>query len=77
MLQLRYSLERSKHEYATVMGDPFSISNLYWQLTRNHDAQDGTAIGDVRVFNMKGQDVTDSVLNAPHAGVLPACTIQR
>lgn len=76
MLQLQYSLERAKAEYATVMGDPASIRNLYWQLTRNHDAHDGTAIGDVRVFNMAGQDVTDTVLSNPFGAIRPACTIQ-
>lgn len=77
MLQLRYSRARAPHEYVTLMGEPEAISDLYWQLTRNHHATDGTAIGEVRVFNLQGEDVTATVLSSPRAGMAPMCTVQR
>ncbi len=77
MLQLRYSLKRDPHQYATVFGDPEAISNLYWQLTHNYRPQDGQAIGGVAVLNMNGGDVTDSVLSNPFGSSAPLTTIER
>jgi len=66
MLKLRYSRASNKFEYATVFGDPIAIRDLYWQLTRNYQANDGTAIGEVRVFNTDGLDITKSIMQFPH-----------
>jgi hypothetical protein len=77
MLQLRYSLKRDPHQYATVLGDPLAISNLYWQLTHNYQPQDGMAIGDIKALTMDGRDVTDQVLTNPFGASCPLTTIER
>lgn len=77
MLQLRYSLKRDPHQYATVFGDPIAISNLYWQLTHNYKPQDGQAIGEIKALTMDGKDLTDEVLSNPFGSICPLTTIER
>lgn len=75
MLQLRYSLKRDQFQYATLLGDPASIRNLYWQLTHNYQPQDGQAIGEIRVLNLAGEDVTDQVMRNPHGACSPVSVL--
>ena len=77
MLQLRYSLKRDPHQYATLFGDPAAIRNLYWQLTHNYQAQDGQAIGGVKVMTMAGHDVTSTVMTNPFGASAPLTTIEN
>lgn len=65
MLQLKYSKASDKSQTVTVIGDPAGIRNLYWQLTENHACIDGTGIGEVRVLNLSGDDVTATVMAQP------------
>jgi hypothetical protein len=67
LLQLKYTRKNDPNQFATVIGDPDAVRDLYWQLTHNYNAQDGTAIGIVSVFDMIGNDVTSSVMQNPHA----------
>lgn len=66
MLRLRYTRASDAHQYVDVFGDPDGIRDLYWQLTRNYKSCDGTAIGDVRVYNTLGIDVTEDILSNQH-----------
>jgi hypothetical protein len=77
MLQLEYRLASDRFQRATVFGDPIAISNLYWQLTHNYRPQDGQAIGEIRVMNMTGQDVSDQVLAHPFRACDRMTTITR
>lgn len=67
MLKLRYSRKSDKFQYVTLFGDPVAIRDLYWQLTHNYQAVDGTAIGEIKVFNTDGVDVTSMIMTEPHA----------
>lgn len=77
MLQLRYNLKRDRFQYVTVFGDPAAISNLYWQLTHNYSAQDGQEIGEIKVMDMAGVDVTEEVLTNPFGCSSPLTTMER
>lgn len=65
VLQLKYTKRRDKFQTVTVIGDPEGIRDLYWQLTKNYTCSDGTGIGDVRVINLDGDDVTMYVMTNP------------
>ena len=65
VLQLKYTKLRDKFQTVTVLGDPEGIRDLYWQLTKNYTCSDGTGIGDVRVINLDGDDVTMYVMTNP------------
>jgi hypothetical protein len=65
MLQLKYTKQIDKFQTVTVLGDPEGIRDLYWQLTKNYVCGDGTCIGDIRVLNLSGKDVTDTVTHTP------------
>lgn len=65
MLQLKYTMLADSHQHVIVIGDPDGIRDLYWQLTKNYYANDGTAIGSVRVLNLSGDDITSSVMSNP------------
>lgn len=65
MLQLKYTKRRDKFQTVTVLGDPEGIRDLYWQLTKNYGCSDGTCIGDIRVLNLDGEDVTETVMHRP------------
>ena len=77
MLHLRYNRASDPHQYATVHGDPAAIRDLYWQLTHNYAAQDGTKIGKIKVFNLDGTDVTETILINPWGSLSPATTIEN
>ncbi len=66
MLQLKYTKQRDRFQTVTVLGDPKGIRDLYWQLTKNYACSDGTGIGDIRVINLDGDDVTMYVMTNPH-----------
>lgn len=65
MLKLTYTKARDRFSTVTVMGDSRGIRDLYWQLTKNYLAHDGTAIGSVRVTNLDGVDCTATILFNP------------
>ncbi len=66
VLKLTYSRKADKYWTVTLLGDPAGISDLYWQLTRNYKAEDGTEIDNIKVTNLDGIDVTSTVLSHPH-----------
>lgn len=66
MLVLKYTREQDKFMFATVMGDPESIRDLYWQLTHNYKSVDGTEIGEITVTNLAGHNVTDDFQCNPY-----------
>ena len=65
MLKLTYTRKSDQYQTVTVLGHPDGIRDLYWQLTRNYQCQDGTEIGTVKVTNLDGYDCTDHVLSHP------------
>jgi hypothetical protein len=67
MLKLTYNRSSDKFAEVTVLGSPEGIRDLYWQLTHNYSEHtDGTGIGNVKVTNLDGTDVTDSFISEPH-----------
>ena len=58
ILVLKYTRQADPFMFATVMGDPESIRDLYWQLTHNYKSTAGTVIGTITVSNLAGCDVT-------------------
>ena len=66
MLKLTYSRKSDKYQTVTVLGDAVGIRDLYWQLTHNYKAQDGTAIDNVVVSNLDGDECTNWILKDPH-----------
>jgi hypothetical protein len=77
LLKLTYSLARDKFQTVTLIGDPDGIRNLYWQLTRNHSSQDGTAIGEIKVTDLDGIDCTREVFSNPHGNATPMCRLEK
>ena len=67
MLKLTYSLKRDEYQTVTVLGDPMGIRDLYWQLTSNYSANDGTGIGRVYVSTLGGEDVTQNIMASPYS----------
>jgi hypothetical protein len=59
MLKLTYTRQSDRFQTVTVIGDPIGIQDLYWQLTHNYKAQDGTKIGTITVSNLEGLDLPD------------------
>ena len=67
LLKLQYRKKAYSNEWVSVIGDSQGIRDLYWQLTRNHRAQDGTGIENVEVSNLEGRMLTeDEILQKPH-----------
>lgn len=66
MLRLVYTKKRDRFQEVSVLGDASGIRDLYWQLTHNYRAQDGTEIGGVKVFDLHGRDCTADVMTNPH-----------
>lgn len=66
MLKLTYTRKTDNYYTVTVLGDPEGIRDLYWQLTHNYKAQDGTGIGSVKVSNLDGEDCTASIMVRPY-----------
>lgn len=67
MLRLIYTRKKDRFQEVSVLGDPVGIRDLYWQLTHNYKAEDGTEIGAIKVVNLEGVDCTSEVLVNPHA----------
>jgi len=65
VIEAEYTKQRDRFQTVTVLGDPEGIRDLYWQLTKNYTCSDGTGIGDVRVINLDGDDVTMYVMTNP------------
>jgi hypothetical protein len=66
VLKLTYTRKRDKFQTVTVLGDAAGIRDLYWQLTHNYKAQDGTEIGEIKVTNLEGLDCTRVFFQHPH-----------
>jgi hypothetical protein len=54
MLKLTYYRKDAKYQRVTVLGDAEGIRDLFWQLTHNYRAVDGTEIGDIVISNLEG-----------------------
>ena len=67
MLKLTYTRKRDRFQSVTLIGDAIGIRDLYWQLTHNYKAQDGTEIGSITVSNLDGVDCTADFRTSPHA----------
>lgn len=67
MLKLTYSRKQDEFKTVTVLGDPEGIRDLFWQLTRNYLANDGTEIGKIVVTNLDGFAIDlDDFMKNPH-----------
>lgn len=77
MLKLTYAREKDRFQTVTVMGDAAGIRDLYWQLTHNYKAQDGTKIGNIKVSDLDGVDCTANVLTDPHGHASRLSSIER
>lgn len=58
MLKLTYRYKNDKSKYVTLIGDPEGVRDLYWQLTHNYKAADGTEIGEIKVHNLDGIEIS-------------------
>lgn len=68
MLKLTYTRYLDEFKEVTVLGSPEGIRDLYWQLTHNYSKHpDGTGIGDVKVSNLEGVDVTERFMSEPYS----------
>ena len=67
MLKLTYNRQNDPFQTVTVLGDPIGIRDLYWQLTHNYSAQDGTAIKDITITNLDGIDCTQTIMTEPYS----------
>lgn len=65
MLKLTYTRKSDLYQTVTVLGDEYGIRDLYWQLTQNYKAVDGTEIGYIKVTNLDG-DVIAEIMATPH-----------
>ena len=72
MLRLTWYRKNHPNQFGFVLGDPESIRDLYWQLTKNYKANDGTAIGEIKVHSLDGDEVEyiDLMMN-PHSTTYP------
>ena len=77
MLKLVYSRKNDVHQTVTVLGDALGIRDLYWQLTHNYKAQDGTEIGAISVFDLDGVDCTATFRVDPHAVSTRLSTLEK
>lgn len=77
MLKLTYTRKNDKYQSVTVLGDAMGIRDLYWQLTHNYFAQDGTAIGNIKVTNLDGHDCTDTVTVHPYVNATQLSRLDR
>ena len=76
MLKLTYNRKRDKFQTVTVLGDPVGIRDLYWQLTHNYKAQDGTKIGSIKISNLDGVDCTESIMTNPFGYCTDLCDLE-
>lgn len=76
MLKLTYTRKNNKFQTVTLLGNAAGIRDLYWQLTHNYQAQDGTAIGEVNVYDLDGVNCTASIMTDPHGNATRMSTLQ-
>jgi hypothetical protein len=69
MLKLTYTRKNDEFQIVTVLGDAEGIRDLYWQLTHNYKAQDGTEIGVISVTDLDGRDCIAEIMTRPHSVV--------
>ena len=77
MLRLTYTRKQDKYQKVSLLGDAEGIRDLYWQLTHNYKALDGTAIGRIQIFDLEGQECTASIMTRPHAVSMPLSTLEK
>ena len=77
MLKLTYCRKNDKYQTVTVIGSPDGVRDLYWQLTHNYSAQDGTEIGEIKVSNLDGWDITNEVMQYPYIKCTKMCTLEK
>ncbi len=77
MLKLTYTRASDRFQEVTLLGDAEGIRDLYWQLTHNYKAQDGTAIGSIKVSDLNGIDCTATVMTNPHGYAARLSSLQR
>lgn len=65
MLKLTYTRKADKFQTVTLLGDALGIRDLYWQLTHNYKAIDGTEIGAIEVFDLDGNRRTEEIMTNP------------
>lgn len=75
-LRLTYTRAKDPTQFVSLYGEPAAIRDLYWQLTHNYKAQDGTEIGSVDVFDQSGNRKTDEILTNPWGVQAPTTTIE-
>ena len=66
MLRLVYTRKKDRFQEVSVLGCPIGIRDLFWQLTHNYKAQDGTEIGSIKIYNLSGIDCTEGFMRNPH-----------
>jgi hypothetical protein len=76
LLKLTYTRASDMHQTVTVIGDPYGIRDLHWQLTHNYCAVDGAKIGQIKVTNLDGTPVHDSFWQNPHANATMLNTLE-
>ena len=54
MIKLTYARKNDFNVRVTVLGDAKGIYDLYWQLTHNYKAIDGTEICGLTISNLNG-----------------------
>lgn len=74
MLKLTYSLKNDVFQNVTVIGDPYGIRDLYWQLTKNHMAAEITLI---KVTNLDGRDCTADIMEWPCSGATVMSSLNK
>ena len=67
LIQLTYERQSDEFHTVKVIGSPKGIRDLYWQLTHNYKAQDGTRISNVKVIDLDGHIIQDVMVN-PYQG---------
>ena len=71
-LRLTWKRKNDKFEQGFVIGSPEAIRDLYWQLTHNYKAVDGTEIGEIEVHNLNGDKVEKKdLMQHPNGSVYP------
>jgi hypothetical protein len=67
MLKLTYTYKNDKSNTVTLLGDAEGIRDLYWQLTKNYKAADGTEIGAIKVTDLDGFEIEKHlIMIEPH-----------
>ena len=78
LLRLSWRRKNDKYLRADVVGDPEAIRDLYWQLTHNYKAVDGTEISEIKIHNINGEEVgIKDLMSQPHSCVYPSTTLEN